>query len=46
VRGGLTLYSSIFILLITERVNVMKQGKTVKTVGWPYVLHPVSNVAI
>jgi hypothetical protein len=34
------------VLCATKWVNVMKQGPTVKTVGWPCVLHPVSNVTI
>jgi hypothetical protein len=29
-----------------KSVSVMKQGTTVKTVGWLCVLHPVSNVTI
>jgi hypothetical protein len=34
------------VLYATKRVNVMKQGTTAKTVRWPCVLHPVSNVSI
>jgi hypothetical protein len=32
--------------MLQKRVSVVKQGITVKTVGWPCVLHPVSNVTI
>jgi hypothetical protein len=40
------LLLTFFMLLTTKRVGVMKQGRTAKTVGWPCVLHPVSNVTI
>jgi hypothetical protein len=39
VRGGFTFYSSLFILLKMKIVNVVKQGSTAKTLGWPRVLH-------
>jgi hypothetical protein len=39
VRAGFTFYSSFFILLTMKRAIIMKQGTTVKTVGWPCVLH-------
>jgi hypothetical protein len=38
VRGGF-IFSNFFILLPTKRVNVVKQGITVKAVGWHCVLH-------
>jgi hypothetical protein len=32
------------MLCATKRVNFVKQGTTAKTVGWPCVLHPISNI--